>query len=90
MHIVAGDTKVVEHGHADGMYICTTGFGRAIDARIVSPASNRPGDRVLVSGSIGDHGMAIMLARGEFETRRRHSSDTRASDRGRTLSSMPR
>ncbi len=76
--IVAGDTKVVERGLADGMYICTTGLGH-IDSRAkLSPASLRPGDRVLVSGRIGDHGTAIMLARGEFQLDADISSDTRS------------
>lgn len=75
--IVAGDTKVVERGHADGMYICTTGLGRADARASLSPASIRPGDRVLVSGRIGDHGTAIMLARGEFELDAPIVSDTR-------------
>jgi hydrogenase expression/formation protein HypE len=75
--VVAGDTKVVERGHADAMYICTTGLGR-IDARArLSPAALRPGDRVLLSGPIGEHGMAIMLARGEFELDAEIGSDTR-------------
>ena len=75
--VVAGDTKVVERGHADAMYICTTGLGR-IDTRArLSPAALRPGDRVLLSGPIGEHGMAIMLARGEFELDAEIGSDTR-------------
>ena len=54
VEVVAGDTKVVERGHADGMYVCTTGLGRR-DARVeLSPARMQPGDRVLVSGSIGE------------------------------------
>jgi hydrogenase expression/formation protein HypE len=76
VEIVAGDTKVVEHGHADSMYICTTGLGR-LDARAkLSPAALRPGDRVLVSGRVGDHGTAILLARGEFELDAVIESDT--------------
>lgn len=76
--IVGGDTKVVERGHADGMYITTTGLG-ARDVRAqVSPASARAGDRVIVSGPIGAHGMAIMLARGEFELDADIRSDTRS------------
>jgi hydrogenase expression/formation protein HypE len=75
--ILAGDTKVVERGHADGMYVCTTGLGR-LDPRVsLSPASVRPGDRFLVSGHIGEHGTAIMLARGEFELDAGIESDTR-------------
>ncbi|MEP7176563.1 MAG: hydrogenase expression/formation protein HypE, partial [Gemmatimonadales bacterium] len=78
VEIVAGDTKVVERGHADGMYICTTGLGRLDPRARLSPDSLRPGDRVLISGSIGDHGTAIMLARGEFELDAAITSDTRA------------
>lgn len=76
VEIVSGDTKVVERGHADSMYICTTGLGQ-IDCRArLSPDSLRPGDRILVSGSIGEHGTAIMLARGEFELDAAIESDT--------------
>jgi hydrogenase expression/formation protein HypE len=78
VRIVAGDTKVVERGHADGMYVCTTGLGRRDPRARVSPAAVRPGDRVLLSGSIGEHGMAIMLARGEFELDAAIESDTRS------------
>jgi hydrogenase expression/formation protein HypE len=75
--IVGGDTKVVGRGQADGMYVCTTGIGR-IDARAtLSPAALRPGDRILVSGPIGLHGTAIMLARGEFDLGAEVESDTR-------------
>jgi hydrogenase expression/formation protein HypE len=78
VEIVAGDTKVVERGHADQMYICTTGLGR-VDARArLSPDALRPGDRILVSGTVGDHGTAIMLARGEFELDADVESDTRS------------
>ncbi|MGI8510957.1 MAG: hydrogenase expression/formation protein HypE [Gemmatimonadaceae bacterium] len=77
VEIVAGDTKVVERGHADGMYITTTGLGHRDPRARLSPASIRPGDRVLVSGRIGDHGTAIMLARGEFELDALIESDTR-------------
>jgi hydrogenase expression/formation protein HypE len=74
--VVGGDTKVVERGRCDSMYICTTGLGR-IDGRAqLSPTALRPGDRILVSGSIGEHGMAIMLARGEFELAAEVLSDT--------------
>jgi hydrogenase expression/formation protein HypE len=78
VEIVAGDTKVVERGHADSMYVCTTGVG-AVDPRAtLSPSALRPGDRVLVSGTIGEHGTAIMLARGEFELEAPIESDTRS------------
>ncbi len=76
--IVAGDTKVVERGHADGMYVCTTGIGRVDERAALSPLGVRPGDRVLVSGPIGAHGTAIMLARGEFELDAEIESDTRS------------
>ncbi len=76
--IVAGDTKVVERGHCDGMYLTTTGMGRVDPRARLSPAGLRPGDRILVSGSIGDHGVAIMLARGEFELDAAVESDTRS------------
>jgi len=76
VEIVAGDTKVVEHGHADGMYICTTGFGLLDTRARLSTAALAPGDRVLVSGPVGAHGMAIMLARGEFALEAPIVSDT--------------
>jgi hydrogenase expression/formation protein HypE len=77
VEVVAGDTKVVERGQADGMYICTTGLG-VVDPRArLSPRALRPGDRVLLSGSIGEHGTAIMLARGEFDLGADVASDTR-------------
>ena len=75
--IVAGDTKVVERGRCDSMYVCTTGLGRIDERAELSPSALRPGDRVLVSGSIGEHGVAIMLARGEFELGAAVESDTR-------------
>ena len=78
VQIVAGDTKVVERGHADGMYICSSGIGRRDPRAVLSPAGLRPGDRILLSGSIGEHGTAIMLARGEFELDASIESDTRS------------
>src|SRR5204862_1719741 len=76
--VVAGDTKVVERGHADGMYVCTTGIGRRDPRAHLAPDNLRPGDHVLVSGSIGEHGTAIMLARGEFDLDADIESDTRS------------
>jgi hydrogenase expression/formation protein HypE len=61
--IVTGDTKVVEQGKADGVFITTTGIGVLADGVELSGDRARPGDRVLVSGCIGDHGMAIMSLR---------------------------
>jgi hydrogenase expression/formation protein HypE len=78
VQIVAGDTKVVERGHADGMYICTTGLGRRDPRAALAPDALRPGDRILVSGSIGEHGTAIMLARGELGLDADIESDTRS------------
>ena len=74
--IVAGDTKVVERGACDQMYICTTGLGVVDDRASLSPSALQPGDKILVSGRIGDHGTAIMLARGEFELDADIKSDT--------------
>jgi hydrogenase expression/formation protein HypE len=76
VRVVAGDTKVVERGRCEAMYICTTGLGRLDPRASLSPAALRPGDRILLSGSIGEHGTAIMLARGEFELAAAIESDT--------------
>jgi hydrogenase expression/formation protein HypE len=71
VQIVAGDTKVVEHGHGDGLYINTAGIG-VVPAGVprIGPDRARPGDTVIVSGTIGDHGIAVMSVREglEFET----------------------
>jgi hydrogenase expression/formation protein HypE len=70
VQIVTGDTKVVERGHGDGCYINTAGIGVIADGIDIGPARARPGDVVILSGTIGDHGMAIMSVREglEFET----------------------
>ena len=74
--VVAGDTKVVERGKADQLYVSTTGLG-VVDGRASLAASSVvPGDRVLVSGPIGEHGVAIMLARGGLELEADVPSDT--------------
>ena len=78
VEIVAGDTKVVERGHADGMYVCTTGIGLRDPRATLSPSALRPGDRIILSGPIGEHGTAIMLARNEFELDASIESDTRS------------
>ena len=78
VEVIAGDTKVVERGHADGMYISTTGFGVRDGRAAMSPAALRPGDRILLSGGVGEHGTAIMLARGEFDLDAEIESDTRS------------
>src|SRR6516164_1575291 len=76
VRIAGGDTKVVEHGKADNMYITTTGIGRVIPGVSVRPDSVRPGDQVLLSGPIGDHGVTILLARGELDMEAEIQSDT--------------
>ena len=76
--IAGGDTKVVENGKADGMYITTAGIGAPIPGVSLSAASVRPGDKVLLSGPIGDHGIAILLARGDLELEADLCSDTRS------------
>lgn len=62
--IAAGDTKVVERGGADGLFVVTAGLGVVPDGVEFGPERARPGDRVLLSGTLGDHGMAVMVARG--------------------------
>ncbi len=76
--IAGGDTKVVEHGKADFMYITTTGIGRPLHGVRVDPRSVRSGDKVLLSGPIGDHGITILLARGELDLEADLRSDTRS------------
>ena len=61
--IVAGDTKVVERGHGDGIYINTTGIGVVMEGVEVGPDRARPGDVVLISGTVGDHGIAVLSQR---------------------------
>jgi len=66
VHIIAGDTKVVQKGKADGLYINTSGVGIIRDGVNISGAEARPGDMVILSGPIGNHGMAVLAARGEL------------------------
>jgi hydrogenase expression/formation protein HypE len=70
VQIVTGDTKVVDRGHGDGVYINTSGVGLIPEGVDIAPCNARPGDAILVSGTLGDHGMAIMSVREglEFET----------------------
>lgn len=70
VEIVTGDTKVVERGKGDGLYIATSGIGLCSGTREIAPGSIRPGDAILLSGDIGRHGMAIMALRAglTFET----------------------
>lgn len=64
--VVAGDTKVAEKGKVDGVYITTTGVGRIPSGRACRAANIQPGDAVLLSGTLGDHGIAVLAARGEL------------------------
>jgi hydrogenase expression/formation protein HypE len=68
--LVTGDTKVVDRGKGDQVFITTTGIGQVPEGRCLSIHNARPGDRILVSGTLGDHGIAIMSVREgiEFET----------------------
>ena len=67
VQVVTGDTKVVERGRGDGLYINTAGIG-LVRHKGLSPAAMRPGDAVILSGTAGDHGAAVMLARGDMMT----------------------
>jgi len=74
--VVTGDTKVVERGKGDGVFITTTGIGRVPDGVAISGDRARPGDQILLSGTLGDHGVAIMSSREnlQFETSIRSDS----------------
>jgi hydrogenase expression/formation protein HypE len=76
VQVVTGDTKVVEKGKADGCYINTAGVGVIENDLNLGVAQARPGDAILVSGPIGDHGITIMLARGELDIEADVISDT--------------
>jgi len=74
--VVTGDTKVVERGKADGLYINTAGIGVMERDLDLSAAGVQAGDRVIVSGTIGDHGTAVMIARGDLALEVDLESDT--------------
>ncbi len=76
--IVTGDTKVVEKGKGDGIFITTTGLGVVPAGVDISGDRARPGDRIIVSGSIGDHGVAILSKRANLEFETEIRSDTAA------------
>jgi hydrogenase expression/formation protein HypE len=78
VRIAGGDTKVVENGKADRMYITTTGIGRLLTGVEIAPQSVKPGDKIILSGPIGDHGITILLARGELDLEASLNSDTRS------------
>ena len=76
VQIVTGDTKVVGRGKADGCFVTTAGIGVRERPGLLDAATVTPGDVVLVSGPIGDHGVTIMLARGELDLESELVSDT--------------
>lgn len=78
VQVVTGDTKVVEKGKGDGLFINTTGIGVVADGIEFSADRARPGDRVLLSGSIGDHGIAILAQREGLEFESAIESDSAA------------
>jgi hydrogenase expression/formation protein HypE len=78
VRVVGGDTKVVEHGKADRMYVTTSGIGSPLHGVNIDPHSVRIGDRVILSGPIGDHGITILLARGDLDIETDLRSDTRS------------
>ena len=76
--IVTGDTKVVERGKGDGIYINTTGIGRILPEQNISPENSCEGDVVIINGHIGNHGIAIMSARKGLELNTHVKSDTQS------------
>jgi len=76
--VVTGDTKVVEQGKGDGVFIATTGVGALPAGRRIGGALARPGDAVLVSGTVGDHGVAVLSRRESLEFETAVVSDTAA------------
>jgi hydrogenase expression/formation protein HypE len=76
VQIVAGDTKVVERGKADGLYITTAGFGEILPYPTpIGGQFAQPGDKVIISGTLGDHGIAVLSARGDLGFESSVSSD---------------
>jgi hydrogenase expression/formation protein HypE len=73
--VVCADTKVVEKGKADGIFINTSGIGRPVFKKPVLPSRVRPGDIILVNGSLGLHGISVLTARSEFGLRGKIKSD---------------
>ena len=91
VQIVTGDTKVVQRGKADGCYITTAGVGLVERPVRLSAAAARPGDAVIVSGPLGDHGITVLLARGDLDLDADIASDTAslAALTGRLLDAVP-
>lgn len=78
VEIVTGDTKVVERGKADGAFVVTSGIGEVLSRVNVSGGNARPGDSVIITGSVGRHGVAVLIARGEFGLATEIKSDCRS------------
>jgi hydrogenase expression/formation protein HypE len=78
VQIVGGDTKVVERGGADGVFINTTGIGRVREGIFLSANQAKPGDAILVSGTLGDHGIAILAEREGLQFETQVTSDSAA------------
>lgn len=76
--LITGDTKVVDKGHGDGLYINTSGIGLLPDGLHIGPTQAQPGDAIILSGTIGDHGMAIMSVREGLQFDTLITSDTAA------------
>jgi len=74
--VATGDTKVVARGQCDGLYVNTAGVGIALDGFALSPSALRKGDQVLVSGPLGEHGMAVLAARKGVDIENGPMSDT--------------
>jgi len=76
VQVVTGDTKVVDKGKGDGIFVNTAGIGLVVADKPINPASVQPGDAVLVSGDLGSHGIAILSVRGGLEFEAEIKSDT--------------
>ncbi|UCH11390.1 MAG: hydrogenase expression/formation protein HypE, partial [Fidelibacterota bacterium] len=79
--LVTGDTKVVDHGKGDGIFVNTTGVGRVLPDAHIDPRNVKPGDVVIINGPVGDHGMTIMCQRENLTLEGDLASDTRALHR---------
>jgi hydrogenase expression/formation protein HypE len=78
--VVTGDTKVIERGEADELYVNTTGIGELLPRAQLGPEQVKPGDRILINGPIGEHEAAIAVARGAYRFKGRAESDCAALD----------
>jgi hydrogenase expression/formation protein HypE len=80
VQVVTGDTKVIERGEADELYVNTTGIGELLPRAQLGPEQVKPGDRILINGPIGEHEAAIAVARGAYRFRGKAESDCAALD----------